>query len=118
VTDLEAKNRDYEAQQIQASIELQQAARRVNEENEALKAENMRLHNENEELRRILSSHVQQCGLDPTVTIPFAAPTYQTPFIASSRVTSSSLSPGGNLVVSSSVESIGMNMVPRSNGYF
>jgi len=76
IYDLETKTRDFEAQRIQASIELQQAARRVKEENESLKTENRRLTSENDELKRVLALHSQQCGLETSTPNSYPPTTF------------------------------------------
>jgi hypothetical protein len=54
--ELEAKNREYEAERIKASVEMQGAALKVVDENKTLKTENQTLKEEIAQLRDVLSS--------------------------------------------------------------
>jgi hypothetical protein len=56
VQELEAKNREYEAERMKASVEIQTVARKVNDENKLLRSENQALKDENAQLREVLSS--------------------------------------------------------------
>lgn len=55
--ELETKVRDFEHQQVQATVEMQSAARRVNDQNKLLQLRNKRLKAENAGLREVLSDY-------------------------------------------------------------
>src|ERR1700753_4084718 len=56
VQELEAKNREYEQQQVKASIEMQAAAKSVAEENKTLKSKLQEAKDANAQLREFISS--------------------------------------------------------------
>lgn len=55
--ELEAKVREFEHQQVQATVEMQSAARKVNGENTLLREKHRRLEAENAGLRELLSEY-------------------------------------------------------------
>ena len=64
IQDLEQKIQQYERKGVEATMEVQAAARGVVEENGRLRSESLRLQKENDELRRLLEASASQLEIE------------------------------------------------------